>query len=78
MTKPRKTSVRNDTPGLSDRQAADFRHQEHVHASELVSFEALISAAILAATAFRLKDQDALTQALRRLVQAVRPFETES
>jgi len=76
MTKPRKTSVRNSTPGLNDQQAADFRHQEHVHAADYAPFEPLISAAILTATAFRLKDADGLVQALRHLVRAVRPFET--
>ena len=78
MTKPRKTSVRNGLSGLNDQQAADFRHEMHVQSADYKPFETLISAAILAATAFRLKDQDALIQALRRLVRAVRPFETET
>lgn len=78
MTKPKKTSVRVVPSGLNDQQAADFRHQEHVQSADYTPFEPLISAAILTATAFRLKDQEALIQALRRLVRAVRPFESET
>jgi hypothetical protein len=37
----------------------------------------LVSTAILATTAFRLRDQDGLTLALRLLVGAVRPFESD-
>jgi hypothetical protein len=38
--------------------------------------EALISAALLAATAFRLRDRQGLLSALRILVRATRSFET--
>ena len=38
--------------------------------------EALISAALLAATAFRLRDRQGLLSALRILVRATRTFET--
>jgi hypothetical protein len=37
--------------------------------------EAVISAALLAATAFRLRDRQALLSALRLLVRATRSFE---
>lgn len=77
MTKPRKTSAQSGMFELNERQAADFRHQGHVQAADYAPFESLISAAILTATAFRLKDRDALIQSLRRLVRAVRPFESQ-
>lgn len=38
--------------------------------------ESVITAALLVATAFRLRDEDALVIALRQLVEAVRRFET--
>ena len=45
--------------------------------AELLQAEPLISAAVLAATAFRLRDRDALTEALRLLVQATEVWESE-
>lgn len=75
MTKSSRKSVRNVTSGLNDRPSAEFVQKSDVSVSDDVSFHALITAAILAATAFRLRDDDGLTQALRLLVQAVRPFE---
>jgi hypothetical protein len=45
--------------------------------AELLQAEPLISAAVLAATAFRLRDRDALTEALRLLVQATEAWENE-
>ena len=45
--------------------------------AELLQAEPLISAAVLAATAFRLRDRDALTEALRLLVQATEAWEDE-
>ncbi len=75
MSKSRKTSARDGSFGLNDRQAPDFRHQGQIQAADYTPFEPLITTAILTATAFRLRDDDALTEALRMLVQAVRPFE---
>jgi len=45
--------------------------------AELLQAEPLISAAVLAATAFRLRDRDALTEGLRLLVQATQAWEDE-
>jgi hypothetical protein len=45
--------------------------------AELVQAEPLISAAVLAATAFRLRDREALTEGLRLLVQATQVWEDE-
>jgi hypothetical protein len=45
--------------------------------AELLQAEPLSSAAVLAATAFRLRDRDALTEALRLLVQATEAWEDE-
>lgn len=77
MTKPSSKSVQNSTIGLSDRPGADFRHEQQAGAVDYAPFQPLITTAILATTAFRLRDHDALTEALRMLVQAVRPFESD-
>ncbi len=77
MTTPDRKSARNGTKGLSDRPQADFLQENDVQALDYAPFQSLITTAILAATAFRLRDQDGLTEALRRLVQAVRPFEVD-
>jgi hypothetical protein len=45
--------------------------------AELAQAEPLISAAVLAATAFRLRDREALTEGLRLLVQATQVWEDE-
>ena len=45
--------------------------------AELLQAEPLISAAVLAATAFRLRDREALTEGLRLLVQATEAWEDE-
>ena len=45
--------------------------------AELVQFEPVVSAAVLAATAFRLRDREGLTEALRLLVQATQVWEDE-
>jgi hypothetical protein len=45
--------------------------------AELLQAEPLISAAVLAATAFRLRDRDALTEGLRLLAQATQAWEDE-
>lgn len=77
MTTSDRKSARNGTKGLSDRPQADFLREDDVSTLDHAPFQSLITTAILAATAFRLRDQDGLTEALRRLVQAVRPFEVD-
>jgi hypothetical protein len=77
MTKSSRKSVRNGTIGLNERPASEFAHDHGIYALDHTSFQALITTAVLAATAFRLRDQDGLTAALRLLVQAVRPFAGE-
>lgn len=49
----------------------DLRRQNAALQAELDELQATISAAVLAATAFRLRDHQALTGALRLLVRAV-------
>ena len=77
MTKSSRKSARNGTIGLNDRPRADFARHDEVITIDAAPFQYLVTAAILAATAFRLRDQDGLTEALRLLVQAVRPFEVD-
>ena len=60
----------SDDDGLARLQRENARLR-----AELDQIEPLIGAALLAATAFRLRDQDGLNEALRRLVQALVPFE---
>ncbi len=57
--------------------AEPFRRpsQPPSHNPEGAAFERLISAAVLVATAFRLRDEAGVTAALRHLVRAIRPFE---
>jgi hypothetical protein len=54
---------------------ADLHRQTRALRSELDEVQPLISAAVLAATAFRLRDNDGLVSALRILVGATRTFE---
>ena len=75
MTTSSRKSVRNGTIGLNDRPSAEFVQKNDVITIDDASFQFLVTTAILATTAFRLRDQDGLTQALRLLVYAVRPFE---
>ena len=77
MTISNRKSARNGTRGLSDRPQADFLQKDEVSILDHASFQSLVTAAVLAATAFRLRDQDGLTEALRRLVLAVQPFEAK-
>lgn len=74
MTKPGSTSAVNDTIGLSDRQGDPFRYNP---ATTTISepCQRVITSAILTTTAFRLRDDAALIEALRLLIQAVKPFE---
>ncbi|MEM7043753.1 MAG: hypothetical protein AAF543_13160 [Pseudomonadota bacterium] len=69
--------VRNGTIGLDDQPRAAFVRDDDVSTFDDASFQRLITSAILAATAFRLRDHDGLTEALRMLVDAVKPFEVD-
>jgi Ser/Thr protein kinase RdoA (MazF antagonist) len=53
-----------------------YEEQRELRA-ELDRLEPLVSAAMLTATAFRLRDHEALTEALRMLVSATRLVERE-
>jgi hypothetical protein len=77
MATSNRKSARNGTNGLNDRPQADFLQENDASTLDYAPFQSLITTAILAATAFRLRDQDGLTEALRLLVQAVRPFEVD-
>ena len=77
MTTSTKKSVRNGTTGLHDRPPADFVRENSVEVMDDGPIQSLITAALLTTTAFRLRDQDGLTFALRLLVDAIKPFETE-
>ncbi|MGH6921041.1 MAG: hypothetical protein ACREJ0_25450 [Geminicoccaceae bacterium] len=63
-------SQQSDHPAI-----ADLHRQTRALRSELDEVEPLISAAVLAATAFRLRDNDGLVSALRILVGATRTLE---
>ena len=54
---------------------ADLHRQTRALRSELDEVQPLISAAVLAATAFRLRDNDGLVSALRILVGATKMLE---
>ena len=60
----------SDHPGI-----ADLHRQTRALRSELDEVQPLISAAVLTATAFRLRDNDGLVSALRILVGATRTLE---
>lgn len=77
MTKLSGKSVPETTIGLSDRPSADFSHDQHADMTDLTATPPLITTAILAATAFRLRDNTGLIEAMRLLVRAVRPFESD-
>lgn len=61
--------------GRSDAGGAPPDRAELV--AELERVEPIISAALLAATAFRMRDHDALISALRMLVRVTRVFDEE-
>lgn len=63
-------SQRDDRPII-----ADLHRQTRALRSELDEVQPLISAAVLAATAFRLRDNDGLVSALRILVGATKTLE---
>ena len=56
-------------------ELADLHRQTRALRSELDEIQPLISAAVLTATAFRLRDNDGLVSALRILVGATRTLE---
>ena len=58
-----------------DLAIADLHRENTALRAELDEVEPMISASLLVATAFRLRDQKALLSALRILVQATRLFE---
>ena len=82
MTKPTSVSANKKTIGLNDQHPASFdhrrNHDQQSTASEGETYQPLISTAILTTTAFRLRDESALIAALRLLVQAVKPFESDA
>ncbi len=77
MTKPSRMSAGQETNGLSDRQSADFCHDHLSAAGDSEPYQPLITTAILATTAFRMRDDEALIEAMRMLVRAVKPFESD-
>jgi hypothetical protein len=58
-----------------DLAIADLHRQNTLLRAELDEVEPVISASLLVATAFRLRDQKALVSALRLLVRAMQLFE---
>lgn len=77
MTKPTSMSAHEKAIGLSDRHPADFSHDQYSSLSDSEPYQPLITSAILATTAFRMRDDAALVEALRMLVRAVKPFESD-
>jgi len=73
MTEARYSVVTAGLSPASDEQ--DLRRANRELRAELEALEPVISAAVLTATAFRLRDHDALIGALRLLVRAVRRLE---
>jgi hypothetical protein len=64
-------AVRHDLLDGDDLPIADLQEQNVALRAELDEVQPVISAAVLAATAFRLRDQRGLTSALRLLVRAM-------
>jgi len=58
--------------------AVDWPQDNHALRAELARLEPVVGAALLVATAFRLRDHDALVSALRMLVSVTRGFEERS
>ena len=69
------TAVRYDQLDGDDLAIADLHEQNTALRAELDEVQALISAAVLTATAFRLRDQDGLVSALRLLVRTTTGLE---
>lgn len=55
--------------------AVEWPQDNRALRAELARLEPVVGAALLAATAFRLRDHEALISALRMLVQVTRSFE---
>jgi hypothetical protein len=68
-------ALRNDQLDDEDLAIADLHRQNTLLRAELDEVQPVISASLLVATAFRLRDQAALVSALRLLVRAMRLFE---
>ena len=75
---PTTAAVNDNAPVLDlDRDALDIA-SEAAAASGDPRLEQLVGAAVLVATAFRLRDEDALILTLRRLTEAVDALEAEA
>ena len=68
-------ALRNDQLDDEDLAIADLHRQNTQLRAELDEVQPVISASLLVATAFRLRDQAALVSALRLLVRTIRLFE---
>ena len=64
-------AVRHDQLDGDDLAIADLQEENVALRAELYEVQPVISAAVLAATAFRLRDQRGLIRALRLLVRAM-------
>ena len=69
------TAVHHDQLDGDDLALVDLHEQNVALRAELHEVQPVISAAMLAATAFRLRDQRGLTSALRLLVRAMTGLE---
>ena len=76
MTKTTSAAV-DDQLSDSNPSIAELHRENRELRAELDQVEPVISAAVLAATAFRMRDQEALLSALRMLVRATRLFEAD-
>ena len=76
MTKTTRAAV-DDQLSDSNPSIAELHRENRELRAELDQVEPVISAAVLAATAFRMRDQEALVSALRMLVRATRLFEAD-
>jgi hypothetical protein len=65
----------NEQLGDEDLAISDLHRQNTWLRAELDEVQPVISASLLVATAFRLRDQNALVSALRLLVRAMQMFE---
>jgi hypothetical protein len=69
--------VRQDQLDGDDLAIAGLHEQNTALQAELDEVQPVISAAVLAATAFRLRDQDGLVSAMRLLVRATTGLEAK-
>jgi hypothetical protein len=67
--------LRHDQPSDQSSAVAVLQRRNVQLRAELDEVEPVITASLLVATAFRLRDQDGLLSALRLLVEATRTFE---